>query len=521
MKKICFILLFQISWSAVFSQFPNIKIDDSGNPEEPSIFINPKNTDNRVAGANINFAYNSFDAGRTWVKQELYSDWGVWGDPCIITDTAGRFYFFHLSNPLANGNWIDRIICERSEDGGNIWSNKSFTGLNGTKAQDKAWSCVNPKTNEIYVTWTQFDKYGSADPTDSSNILFSKTQDEGITWSVPLRINRKAGDCLDSDNTAEGAVPCIGSNGEIFVVWSKSDSLLFNRSTDDGATWLSENIVVAAQPGGWDYSIPGYYRCNGMPVTRCDLSASPNHGTIYVNWSDQRNGEDNTDVWLAASTDGGNTWSAPKKVNDDVSDRHQFLSWLDVDRKTGYVYIIFYDRRNYGDWSTDVYLAYSTDGGNTFVNDKISDLPFYPDNSVFLGDYNNLSAYDGKIAPIWTRQDNAISSVMTAEIDFSTLAGSAPSLSTGQFMLFQNYPNPFSSATNIKMKIKQSGNYSLVLYDLFGKKVASLFSEKYLSAGTHNFSLNSAEYHLPGNEYYYTLYKGNEATTKKLIFLYH
>jgi hypothetical protein len=37
------------------------------------------------------------DGGFTWSKQALYSPWGVWGDPCIITDTSGRFFYFHLS----------------------------------------------------------------------------------------------------------------------------------------------------------------------------------------------------------------------------------------------------------------------------------------------------------------------------------------------------------------------------------------------------------------------------------------
>ena len=62
-------------------------------------------------------------------------------------------------------------------------------------------------------------------------------------------------------------------------------------------------------PGGWDYDIPGINRCNGLPITVCDLSGGSNHGTIYINWTDQRNGTDDTDVWLAKSTDGGDTWT--------------------------------------------------------------------------------------------------------------------------------------------------------------------------------------------------------------------
>ncbi|MEZ5146518.1 MAG: sialidase family protein [Bacteroidales bacterium] len=66
-------------------------------------------------------------------------------------------------------------------------------------------------------------------------------------------------------------------------------------------------------------------RCNGLPITVCDLSGGPNNGTIYINWSDQSNGEDDTDVWVVKSTDGGDTWSEPMRVNDDPPGKQQFL----------------------------------------------------------------------------------------------------------------------------------------------------------------------------------------------------
>ena len=54
-----------------------------------------------------------------------------------------------------------------------------------------------------------------------------------------------------------------------------------------------------------------------MPVTACDLSSSPYKGTIYVHFSDIRNGERDVDIFLVKSTDNGNTWSKIKRVNDD------------------------------------------------------------------------------------------------------------------------------------------------------------------------------------------------------------
>ena len=117
-----------------------------------------------------------------------------------------------------------------------------------------------------------------------------------------------------------------------------------------------------------------------MPITLdvddkfvSDISNSPNRGTIYVNWADQRNGKANTDIWLKKSTDGGSTWSSDVKVNADNSERHQFLSWMTVDQSTGYLYVVYYDRREHEDKKTDVYLSVSKDGGVSFKDYKISE----------------------------------------------------------------------------------------------------------------------------------------------------
>ncbi|HDO27501.1 MAG TPA: glycosyl hydrolase, partial [Bacteroidetes bacterium] len=197
---------------------------------EPSITMNPANPNELVAGANINHYYYSIDGGFNWTKGILHSPVnGVWGDPCLITDTAGMFYYIHLSNP-PDGNWIDRIVCQKFDIDNNQWVADTYMGLNGTKAQDKAWAVVDSATNTIYVTWTQFDEYGTADTTKFSNIHFSKSTDGGLTWTDALRINQYSGDCVDSDNTTEGAVPAVGPNGEIYVAWAVHDSILFDRS---------------------------------------------------------------------------------------------------------------------------------------------------------------------------------------------------------------------------------------------------------------------------------------------------
>jgi hypothetical protein len=144
---------------------------------------------------------------------------------------------------------------------------------------------------------------------------------------------------------------------------------MFDKSTDGGATFGRDRFV-AAQPGGWDFNVPGIYRCNGLPITACDVSRSPYCGNIYVAWSDQRRGVGDTDIFFIKSTDGGQTWGTIKTVNNDAAAKQQFFAWMTVDQVTGDIYLVFYDRRNTTGNATDVYVAKSTDGGEAFVNFK-------------------------------------------------------------------------------------------------------------------------------------------------------
>jgi hypothetical protein len=162
--------------------------------------------------------------------------------------------------------------------------------------------------------------------------------------------------------------------------------------------------------------VPGVYRCFGFPSIACDYS-SQYKGTVYITWADQRKGTDNTDIWLSNSVNGGLSWSMPIKVNNDSGNKHQFFNWMTIDQSTGYLYVVFYDRRNYESDSTDVYLARSTDGGRTFSNERISESPFFPESGTFMGDYTNVVASDGVIRPIWTRLDYSNLSIWTAIIN--------------------------------------------------------------------------------------------------------
>lgn len=478
-----------------------VRMDRPGTqPEEVSIAINPTNPDNIIAGANIRYYFYSFDGGETWTQRTLPS--GTWGDPSVVFDKTGRAYIGNLVY-----GW-DAIIVRHSDDGGKTWSepvklygpssdSAKAGSFYNSSLQDKEWLAVDltdgPYSGNIYAGWTDFSKYGSTNPKDSSLIVFARSTDRGETFEPFVRVSDKGGNAIDGDETVEGAVPAVGPDGGVYMAWSGSEGIYFDRSFDGGVTW-GEDKLITDQPGGWAIDISGINRSNGLPVTVADISESSYRGTVYVNWVDTRHGD--PDVFITRSTDRGDTWSDPIRVNDDEvgNGRDQFFTWMTVDPITGELSVVFHDRRRYGSDSTDVYLARSTDGGQTFRNERISAVSFYPTPFVFFGDYNGIAAYNGRIRPIWTQLDQGELSIYTALIDPGpTHAGSVPS--RPEAFTLEQYPHPVSTMTGgdvtFRISTARAGVLSLRIYDLIGRE-AAVITERDVSSGTQDIRWSAA-----------------------------
>jgi hypothetical protein len=196
---------------------------------------------------------------------------------------------------------------------------------------------------------------------------------------------------------------------------------------------------------------------------------------------------------------------------------------MTIDQKTGYLYFVFYDRRNYTTGNaTDVYMARSTDGGETFTNFKVSSSPFTPTSGVFFGDYTNVSAYNGKIRPIWARLNGSSSSNMsiyTAIVDFPTNVNQISGIVPEKYSLEQNYPNPFNPETKIKFSIPETQAVTLQVYNVQGKMVAELLNGSTLTSGSYEVNFNSTNFNLSSGTYYYTLKTDKFTQTKKLTIV--
>jgi len=75
-------------------------------------------------------------------------------------------------------------------------------------------------------------------------------------------------------------------------------------------------------------------------------------------------------------------------------------------------------------------------------------------------------------------------------------------------ILEQNYPNPFSSSTQISYKLKRSANITLAVFDLSGRKILTLVNE-FQTAGAHSVDWDAS--HLASGFYFCELEMNNEA----------
>lgn len=498
---------------AMHAQHPNVLVAEpfgSGLPTEPAIAINPASPDQFLAAGMPFFIYYSADGGTSWVTEIVSSPYGVNCDPVLLIDNSNRCYFIHLPDS------INRVVCHRSDYPGGPWNMESFAAYDGIHEVDKPWASYDPVNDAINLTWTYFDDWGSNDPDDSTCIYYSRSADGGSTWSVPSRVSDLKGNATGGIYSTHGSYNTVGPSGEVYVCWFSPNGLMFDRSPDGGTTWLPDDINITGSRITWIYSIPGVNLGVTFPFMACDRSGGPFNGNIYISWADKRNGSNNTDVFIVRSIDGGNTWSAPIKVNDDGATRHQFFPTLTVDQVTGKVWLAFFDRRNYSDSNTDLYMAVSEDGGNTFVNFKVSESSFIPYNSVFFGHYIGLAAHNDHVLPVWNRMDDGQNSIMGAIIDPDIVG--IEEMPSRPLTRLLSYPNPFSESSFISFRLRSSSRLTLKIYDLMGKETAVLIRDQEYPGGKHVFRVNAKELGLKPGAYLVKLQAGENNIVSKILF---
>ena len=82
--------------------------------------------------------------------------------------------------------------------------------------------------------------------------------------------------------------------------------------------------------------------------------------------------------------------------------------------------------------------------------------------------------------------------------------------------LHMNFPNPFNPTTSIHYEIAENNHVTLKVYDVLGRRVATLVDE-YMTAGEHNVTFDASR--LSSGTYFYELRSGNFRSVKKMLLM--
>ncbi|MGC1373018.1 MAG: hypothetical protein WA824_12855 [Candidatus Sulfotelmatobacter sp.] len=386
---------------------------EPGSFTEPSIAVNPSNPQQVVAVFQDNaHASYSQDAGRSWkpAKNVAPPNYRVSGDVSTTFDNHGHAFICYIAfdrlgtfNYWGHGATRNGILVRRSLDGGATWeANDVPVAEQPTKPdvpfEDKPYIVSDTSNSRfagnLYVGWTRWS-------VTDSKILFSRSSDDGKTWSPAIEIDRTPGLPRDDNGANEGFDGAVGPDGRLYAIWSQGDDIFLTISRDGGKTFSRARPIIHTAP--IMFAVETLERANGFP----QIAINPRTQRLYVTWTDYRNGD--IDVFSSTSADHGKKWSQRVRVNNDpIHDgADQFFQWLAVDPVDGSANVIFYDRRSDPTNRTQtVTLARSTDHGTSFQNYAWSSNPFNA-SGVFFGDYIGIAASGGRVYGIWTEKPAA------------------------------------------------------------------------------------------------------------------
>jgi hypothetical protein len=286
--------------------------------------------------------------------QAMPPSWTQNTDPNVAFDSRGRAYQTTL--PF-NAFWQNlhpnsAIMLSYSDDMGRHWitgnggrpleQSPNASSLQFGHVEDKQWVAVNdipgnPFQDHVYAAWAVFD--GSA---IKVRMAISRNRgqsfDRAFTLSAPAQVGPAVTYVYPSVDAAGAVYVSVVS----FPPSGKASSIYVARSTDDGRTW-GPFVTAVGQVGLLPMdALPNTTFRDGIVENFTASRTYPGH--LYLTYEDW----DGTqfDVYFTQSVDGGATWSAPARVNDNArpAASDQFQPSVAAG-PGGAVAVAFYDRR--------------------------------------------------------------------------------------------------------------------------------------------------------------------------------
>jgi hypothetical protein len=385
--------------------------------------------------------YESFDGGQSWPVQGHvpgYEGWTDNTDPVGAFDPWSNFYslvlgynfYYDKSGAHAYNNGSNQVnpsvppeavaVSVRPHTAGsdpNAWITRHaghpdyvMTAKNAnTSDPDKQWIAIDtnptsPCYRTVYAMYTVFVFNPSYVFVSTARANADGTHSD---WTAPQTLPTRNGKPWDSyvlpHIAPDGTLYTTITNGPPKQGFSSSDVDLA-YSTDCGATWQGPLPVARG------ISTPTYrnttFREGILDSFAVGTRAvAPHTYPLYVTYEDGSLGVSN--IWLTASYDKGQTWTAPILVNDNTTPVDELQPNVAVDAASGKVAVAFYDRRLScppagGDDPTQAGLAWDPgqpfDAANYCVNTAVQ---FYAPNLQPVGHNLRVSAHT------WDPQLNA------------------------------------------------------------------------------------------------------------------
>jgi hypothetical protein len=355
--------------------------------------IDPTNPDHMAAGwrqfdtTNSSFrqagwAYST-NGGLNWAFPGRIDPGIFRSDPVLAADANGWFYYLGITN-------ANTFACDlwRSTNGGMSWHFHS-AALGG----DKEWMTIDtttgPGRGNIYQTWSPgFNIF------NSNTKIFTRSTDGGLSWL----------DAIDLPQERYWGTVDIGPNGELYTFGAGYSVAPFvvNRSTNafDRNVTPAFDLTTSVDLGGqqvWASPVnpDGLL---GQAWIAADRSGGPTRGNVYVLCSVGPNSGTVANVMFSRSTDGGRTFSAAVRLNDDALPQNacHWFGTLSV-APNGRVDACWNDTRHSANNSTsELYYTWSEDGGLTWAPNRPLSPPFnqslgYPQQNK-MGDYMAMTS---------------------------------------------------------------------------------------------------------------------------------
>jgi hypothetical protein len=348
-----------------------VNVDASGQniqgdaANEPSLCVDPTNPSRIAVGwrqfASVTSAFRqaawafSTNGGLTWTFPGVLDGNLFRSDPVLVSDANGQFYYLGV---LTNGPGCGNYYCDlwTSTNGGQAWE-----PLGLAYGGDKPWMAVDTTTGSgrgnLYQAWSPDENF-ACDPAR----IFSRSTDGGHTWLDPVFI----------PNAPYFGTVDVGPDGALYMVGFDGQRFRVNRSsnpsdTNAAPTFDQTSIVDLGGDLPWGNAQINPDGLLGQPWIVVDRSVGPNRGNVYVLCSTSAGGAP-TQTMFARSTNGGQTWSATVRLNDDASysTSYHWFGALSVS-PSGRLDACWNDTRNDPNNSlSQLFYCYSGDGGLTW-----------------------------------------------------------------------------------------------------------------------------------------------------------